>query len=228
LTQAPVTSSIVLTYLLKIITSSGTSTSSNAHGFTGGNGGNGGAIGPSSMSATPTYANSPHVLLKALKILRQLAQGASVEFRVNLARRGKGPLAEMVGYRGQWDDVHGDKFNQDVRTVAEELLDYMHSNPVEEPEIPENKDELTEREAAVLQNSTQDIQGFGNPDYDDSDSEDELPEKGVHKNKEKKKSKATPPLPGFGNPAFEKEDDNAGMSPIYIALSNIEWLIKFI
>lgn len=59
------------------------------------------------------------MLLKAVKILRQLAQSGSVEFRRSLPRQGKGLLAELVGYRGPWDEVHGDRFNNDVRTVTE-------------------------------------------------------------------------------------------------------------
>ncbi|KAG0006588.1 Cell cycle checkpoint control protein rad9b, partial [Entomortierella chlamydospora] len=191
LTQSPGTSTVVLSQLLKTLTSSGGSSSSNSQ-----------AIG-STTGTTPTYTNSPHVLLKALKILRQLVQSGSVEFKTNLARRGKDILAKMVGYRGEWDEVHGDKFNEDVRTVAEDLLEYMHANPVQEQDDPD----LTDREAAVLKNSTQDLQGFGNPEYDDSDSEDNMSQKNATRGKKKATAKATPPLPGFGNPAFEKDID---------------------
>ena len=59
------------------------------------------------------------MLLKALKILRQLAQSGSAEFRSSLARRGKSVLAEAVTYRGQWDEIHGDRLNENIRTAAE-------------------------------------------------------------------------------------------------------------
>ncbi|KAF9362141.1 AP-4 complex accessory subunit Tepsin [Mortierella sp. AD094] len=205
LTQSPATSAVVLSQLLKTVTSSGSSSSSNSQAFVGSSNGSG-AIG-STTGTSPTYTNSPHVLLKALKILRQLVQSGSVEFRANLARRGKGLLAEMVGYRGQWDEIHGDKFNEDVRTVAEDLLEYMHANPVQEQDDPELSEDLTDREAAVLKNSTQDLQGFGNPEYDDSDSEDNISQKSATRGKKKATAKAAPPLPGFGNPAFEKDID---------------------
>lgn len=41
----------------------------------------------------------------------------------------------------------------------------MHANPVQVPDDDdlEMSDSLTTREAAVLKNSTQDLQGFGNP-----------------------------------------------------------------
>ncbi|KAF9113958.1 hypothetical protein BGX27_000421 [Mortierella sp. AM989] len=208
LTQSPATSSVVLTQLLKTITSSGSSSSSsNSQAFVGSNSG-GGAIG-STTGTSPTYTSSPHVLLKALKILRQLAQSGSIEFRASLARRGKGLLAEMVGYRGQWDEIHGDKFNEDVRTVAEDLLEYIHANPVQGQEHPESSEVLSDREAAVLKNSTQDLPGFGNPDYDDSDSGDDQPHKNTPRGKKKSTTAAAPPLPGFGNPAFEKDAESA-------------------
>ena len=120
LTQSPATCSIVLTQLLKAITPSGHAgsssvTSTHAQSFVGSATG-----GPASSGASSSaYTSSPHVLLKALKILRQLAQSGSVEFRTLLARRSKGLLVEMVGYKGPWDEVHGDRFNEDVRTVAE-------------------------------------------------------------------------------------------------------------
>ncbi|KAF9364704.1 AP-4 complex accessory subunit Tepsin, partial [Mortierella sp. NVP85] len=160
LTQSPTTSSLVLTQLLKIITPSGKSNSSATH--------QGNA--PPGTTTSSAYASSPHVLLKALKILRQLAQSGSIEFRVNLARRGKVLLAEMVGYRGTWDEIHGDRFNQDVRAVAEDLIEYMHANPVQELEQQQQQQDgsdapnsMTEHEAAVLRGSTQDLSGFGNP-----------------------------------------------------------------
>ncbi|KAG0368494.1 hypothetical protein BGZ54_001808, partial [Gamsiella multidivaricata] len=214
LTQSPATSSVVLSQLLKIITPSGSLASSNSQSFVVGNSSSSnsintgaGAAGPSGTSLT--YASSPHVLLKALKILRQLAQSGSVEFRTNLARRGKGPLAEMVGYRGQWDDTHGDRFNQDVRSVAEDLIEYMHSNPVQELDEPEELESFTEKEVAVLKQSTQDLRGFGNPEYDDSDSDhDHASQKRVSRSKKAVMERAPPPLPGFGNPAFEMDDVN--------------------
>lgn len=84
---------------------------------------------------------------------------------MNLARQGKVPLVEMAGYRGTWDEIHGDRFNQDVRTVAEDLIEYMHANPVQEPSQQDafTSDDLTEEEGAVLRGSTQDLTGFGNP-----------------------------------------------------------------
>lgn len=73
----------------------------------------------STSASSHSYSSSAHVLLKAVKILRQLAQSGSIEFRQSLARQGKGLLAELVGYRGSWDEVHGDRFNNDVRIVTE-------------------------------------------------------------------------------------------------------------
>ncbi|KAF8925529.1 hypothetical protein EDD21DRAFT_388706 [Dissophora ornata] len=214
LTQSPATSSVVLTQLLKTITPSGTtSTSSKSQSLVGNNG----PTGSTGTFSSSIYPSSPHVLLKTLKILRQLAQSGSVEFRTNLARRGKGPLVEMVGYRGQWDEIHGDRFNEDVRAVAEDLIEYMHANPVreEEQQEEEEKEEVettqgsayTDMEAAVLKNSTQGLQGFGNPEYDDSDSEDDDASfTSASRRKKKTTNKPAPPLPGFGNPAFEKEN----------------------
>ncbi|KAF9292261.1 hypothetical protein BGZ68_009100 [Mortierella alpina] len=166
----------LLTQLLKAITPSGHAgsssvTSTHAQSFVGSAPGGPGASGASSSSSA--YTSSPHVLLKALKILRQLAQSGSVEFRTLLARRGKALLVEMVGYKGPWDEVHGDRYNEDVRTVAEDLIEYMHANPVLEQDEQAMATELTDKEAAVLKSSTQDLQGFGHPDYEDSDSEDD-------------------------------------------------------
>ncbi|KAI1318704.1 cell cycle checkpoint control protein rad9a [Mortierella claussenii] len=202
LTQSPGTSAVTLTQLLKIITPSGESSSPpSAKTYSNG-------VASGGTRATLTYSSSPHVLLKALKILRQLAQTGSVEFRGNLARRGKGPLAEMVGYRGQWDDIHGDRFNEDVRHVAEDLIEYMHANPVQE-EGAEHLATLTEKEAAVMRSSTQELPGIGSREYDESDSEDNVPQKRIPKKKSAaNNTKASPPLPGFGNPMYEKDDDN--------------------
>ncbi|KAF9941337.1 hypothetical protein BGZ67_005167 [Mortierella alpina] len=213
LTHSTATCSIVLTQLLKAITPSGHAgsssvTSTHAQSFVG----SAAAGGPGSSGAS-AYTSSPHVLLKALKILRQLAQSGSVEFRTLLARRGKALLVEMVGYKGPWDDIHGDRYNEDVRTVAEDLIEYMHANPVLEQDEQDGVTELTDKEAAVLKSSTQDLQGFGHPDYEDSDSEDDTSRgKARVKSKKSRKEKverATPPLPGFGNPAFEKENAQA-------------------
>ncbi|KAI8345816.1 hypothetical protein B0O80DRAFT_263818 [Mortierella sp. GBAus27b] len=128
---------------------------------------------------------------------------------MNLARQGKVPLVEMAGYRGTWDEIHGDRFNQDVRTVAEDLIEYMHANPVQEPSRQNafTSDDLTEEEGAVLRDSTQDLTGFGNPEYDDSsDSDDDnVPRKRAPESKKRPSEKVSPPLPGFGNPLFEKE-----------------------
>ncbi|KAF9959558.1 hypothetical protein BGZ72_009393 [Mortierella alpina] len=207
----------LLTQLLKAITPSGHAgsssvTSTHAQSFVGSATGGPGSSGASSSA----YTSSPHVLLKALKILRQLAQSGSVEFRTLLARRSKGLLVEMVGYKGPWDEVHGDRFNEDVRTVAEDLIEYMHANPVlEQDEQDGVMTELTDKEAAVLKSSTQDLQGFGHPYYDDSDSQDDTSRSKARvkskKSRKEKVERATPPLPGFGNPAFEK--DNAQAEP---------------
>ncbi|KAF9571075.1 AP-4 complex accessory subunit Tepsin [Mortierella alpina] len=217
LTHSTATCSIVLTQLLKAITPSGRAagsssvSSTHAQSFVGSAPG-----GPGSSGASSAYTSSPHVLLKALKILRQLAQSGSVEFRTLLARRGKALLVEMVGYKGPWDEVHGDRYNEDVRTVAEDLIEYMHANPVLEQDERAGMKDLTDKEAAVLQSSTQDLQGFGHPDYEDSDSEDDTSRnKARVKSKKPRKGKVergTPPLPGFGNPAFEKDNAQAGKS----------------
>ncbi|KAF9948441.1 hypothetical protein BGZ70_002215 [Mortierella alpina] len=217
LTHSTGTCSIVLTQLLKAITPSGHAgsasvTSTHAQSFVG-SAAAAAAGGPGSSGASSAYPSSPHVLLKALKILRQLAQSGSVEFRTLLARRGKALLVEMVGYKGPWDEVHGDRYNEDVRTVAEDLIEYMHANPVLEQEEQDGVTDLTDQEAAVLKSSTQDLQGFGHPDYEDSDSEDDTSRsKARVKSKKARKEnveRATPPLPGFGNPAFEKDNPQA-------------------
>ncbi|KAF9189025.1 AP-4 complex accessory subunit Tepsin [Haplosporangium sp. Z 11] len=198
-TQSPATCSVVLTQLLKVITPSGypaaasSNNGSGAVGFTG--------------TAT-TYSSSPQVLLKALKILRQLSQSGSIEFRTQLARRGKSLLIEMVNYKGAWDEIHGDRMNEDVRAVAEDLIEYMHANPVQEQEDLEVGKSLNDREAAVLKNSTQDLQGFGNPEYDDSASDDDSSQRSGRKDKKRPSNKPTPPLPGFGNPAFERDNSS--------------------
>ncbi|ORZ16045.1 hypothetical protein BCR41DRAFT_353437, partial [Lobosporangium transversale] len=205
LTQSPGTSSVTLSQLLKIITpvNGDKSSLSNLGGGVGG-----GAV---TSSSSLTYSSSPHVLLKALKILRQLAQSGSAEFRTNLARRGKGLLAEIVGYRGQWDEIHGDRFNEDIRNVAEDLIEYMHANPVQEEELVGGfSDSFTDKEAMVMRNSTQGLPGFGNPEHDDSDSEKDALRPSIPKKKSKKKDeKPMPPLPGFGNPEFENDDVNS-------------------
>ncbi|CAO3565709.1 unnamed protein product [Mortierella alpina] len=215
LTHSTATCFIVLTQLLKAITPSGhvgssSVTSTHAQSFVG----SAAAGGPGSSGASSAYTSSPHVLLKALKILRQLAQSGSVEFRTLLARRGKALLVEMVGYKGPWDEVHGDRYNENVRTVAEDLIEYMHANPVLEQEEQDGVIDLTDKEAAVLKSSTQDLQGFGHPDYEDSDSEEDASRsKARVKSKKARKDqvdRATPPLPGFGNPAFEKDNPQAG------------------
>ncbi|KAG0259507.1 hypothetical protein BGZ95_004651 [Linnemannia exigua] len=160
-----------------------------------------------------------------LKILRQLAQSGSIEFRIQLARQGKGPLSEVVGYRGSWDEIHGDRLNEDIRTIAEDLIEYMHSNPVQDHEILEARQKLTAREAAVMQNSTQGLPGYGNPEYEDSDSDEDLRRsrsvlqetestttttttakaKPRKKTEKKREDTVSPPLPGFGNPEFEEQ-----------------------
>ncbi|KAF9929741.1 hypothetical protein FBU30_001258 [Linnemannia zychae] len=171
-------------------------------------------------SSSSVYTSSPHVILKALKILRQLAQSGSVEFRMQLARQGKGPLSEVVGYRGSWDEIHGDRLNEDIRAVAEDLIEYMHANPVQDHEIMEARQKWTDREASVMLNSTQGLPGYGNPDYEGSDSEEDAPksrnvlgnsvsaEKANNKKQPQKTREETipPPLPGFGNPEFEQQN----------------------
>lgn len=106
LTNTPATCFVVLAQLLKTI--SPTNYKPNLRNTS-----------STSASSSHSYSSSAHVLLKAVKILRQLAQSGSIEFRQSLARQGKGLLAELVGYRGSWDEVHGDRFNNDVRTVTE-------------------------------------------------------------------------------------------------------------
>ncbi|KAF9427978.1 AP-4 complex accessory subunit Tepsin [Podila epigama] len=202
LTRTPGTSAVVLSHLLKTISPSSTST----------------LAGSSSL----TYSSSAHVLLKAVKILRQLAQSGSIEFRRALARQGKKPLGDLVNYHGPWDEIHGDQFNQDIRTVAEDLLEYMYANPVQDPEEYHGVESegWTDHEEAVLNSSTQGLQGFGNPEYDNSSDDDDdrgvnrhdsgeqrsLPTRGRNKRSaqvtESKDQRPTPPLPGFGNPAF--------------------------
>lgn len=108
LTQSPGTSSVVLSQLLKVLTPSGHNSS-----------GTGGTSSTGSGGNASNYTASPNVILKALKILRQLAQSGSTEFRSSLARRGKGVLAEAVTYRGQWDEIHGDRLNENIRAAAE-------------------------------------------------------------------------------------------------------------
>ncbi|KAF9998269.1 hypothetical protein BGZ65_006218 [Modicella reniformis] len=94
----------------------------------------------------------------------------------------------------------------------------MHANPVQEYPQQQQQPELTEatgmstgKEAAELKSSTQDLQGFDNPEeYDNSESDDDdVPQKSAPKTKAKAKKRSleniAPPLPGFGNPLFEKE-----------------------
>ncbi|KAG0219843.1 AP-4 complex accessory subunit Tepsin [Mortierella sp. NVP41] len=219
LTQSSGTCTAVLSQLLKVISPTGYPASATSSTFIGQSNfaipGSGTTTG---QSSSPTaYASSPHVILKALKILRQLAQSGSVEFRIQLARRGKGPLSEVVGYRGSWDEIHGDRLNEDIRSIAEGLIEYMHANPVQDHEVLEARQKWTDREASVMQSSTQGLPGYGNPDYEDSDSEDDarrtkavLQEKPstakLRKKTEKKREDvASPPLPGFGNPEFEQQ-----------------------
>ncbi|KAF9303002.1 hypothetical protein BGZ74_004489 [Mortierella antarctica] len=166
--------------------------------------------------ATPGYLFPEimsHVLLKAVKILCQLAQSGSANFRRSLARQGKGLLAELARYRGSWDEVHGDILNNDVRTMTEDLIEYLHANPVQvhdddDLEVP---DSLTTREAAVLKNSTQDLQRFDFETWSEHSDGDNTSSQG-HKKKPAKVSKRepdncpAPPLPGFGNPAFQKDN----------------------
>ncbi|KAG0046503.1 AP-4 complex accessory subunit Tepsin [Gryganskiella cystojenkinii] len=201
LTQTPGTSSAVLAQLLKVITPNGYNNATTGASSSG-----------TSGSSASNYVFSPHVLLKALKILRQLAQSGSVEFRSSLARRGKGLVAEAVTYRGSWDEIHGDRLNDNIRTAAEDLIEYMHANPVQEPEEEPRSESFTPQESAVLKSATQGLQGFGNPEYEDSDSDDS-DSMGSRTGRRKKKPsiRAPPPLPGFGNPAFE--DDSTPSEP---------------
>ncbi|KFH65238.1 hypothetical protein MVEG_08719 [Podila verticillata NRRL 6337] len=208
LTNTQATCFVVLTQLLKSISPSNYSPDLRNTSST-------------SASSSHSYSSSAHVLLKAVKILRQLAQSGSIEFRQSLARQGKGLLAELVGYRGSWDEVHGDRFNNDVRSVTEDLIEYMHANPVQVPDDDNDdlkvSDSWTTREAAVLKNSTQDLQGFGNPEYENSsyeDSDDERTssqgrkKKPVRVSKKEPEERPAPPLPGFGNPAFQNENQS--------------------
>ncbi|KAF9118018.1 hypothetical protein BGW39_001568 [Mortierella sp. 14UC] len=226
LTQSSGTCTAVLSQLLKVITATGYSapTSTTSSTFIGQSNsavpGTGAGTTPGQSSSSSSYASSSLVILKALKILRQLAQSGSVEFRIQLARQGKGPLSEVVGYRGSWDEIHGDRLNEDIRTIAEDLIEYMHSNPVQDHEILEARQKLTVREAAVMQNNTQGLPGYGNPEHEDSDSDEDvqrsesvLQEKSTtakakpRRKSEKKREDATsPPLPGFGNPEFEQQN----------------------
>ncbi|KAG0351266.1 AP-4 complex accessory subunit Tepsin [Podila minutissima] len=204
LTNTPATCSVVLAQLLKTISPTNYNPSLRNTSST------------TSSSSSHSYSSSAHVLLKAVKILRQLAQSGSADFRRSLARQGKGLLAELVGYRGSWDEVHGDRINNDLRTVTEDLIEYMHANPVQVPDDDdlEMTDSLTTREAAVLKNSTQDLQGFGNPEFEtwSEDSDGDNTSSQGHKKKPAKVSKRepddrpAPPLPGFGNPAFQKDN----------------------
>ncbi|KAG0290359.1 AP-4 complex accessory subunit Tepsin [Linnemannia gamsii] len=225
LTQSSGTCTAVLSQLLKVITPTGYSaTSATSSTLIGQSNsalpGTGATQGQSSTSSA--YASSPQVILKALKILRQLGQSGSVEFRIQLARNGKGPLSEVVGYRGSWDEIHGDRLNEDIRTIAEDLIEYMHSNPVQDHEILEARQKWTDRETAVMQNSTQGLPGYSNPDYEDSDSEEDLrrsqsvlqesPSAKANprrKTEKKREDVASPPLPGFGNPEFEQHNPQA-------------------
>ncbi|KAG0084795.1 AP-4 complex accessory subunit Tepsin [Podila epicladia] len=203
LTNTPATCSVVLAQLLKTI--SPTNYNPNRRN----------TPSTTSSSSSHSYSSTAHVLLKAVKILRQLAQSGSADFRRSLARQGKGLLAELVGYRGSWDEVHGDRINNDVRTVTEDLVEYMHANPVQEPNDDdlEVSDSLTTREEAVLKNSTQDLQGFGNPEFEtwsedsDGDNASSLGYKKPAKvSKREPDDRPAPPLPGFGNPAFQKDN----------------------
>lgn len=127
LTQSSGTCTAVLSQLLKVITPTGysasSSTTTTSSTFIGQSNsaipGTGTGLSQGQSTTSSAYASSPHVILKALKILRQLAQSGSVEFRIQLARGGKGPLSEVVGYRGAWDEIHGDRLNEDIRTIAE-------------------------------------------------------------------------------------------------------------
>ncbi|KAG0344232.1 hypothetical protein BG004_004630, partial [Podila humilis] len=142
LTKVPATSAVVLAQLLKTITptTAARSTLTNTAASS--------SLATRSTGTSQSYSSSAHVLLKAVKILRQLAQSGSIEFRQSLARQGKGLLVELVGYHGAWDEVHGDKYNNDVRTITEDLIEYMHANPVQIPEEDiEGSDSWTTRES---------------------------------------------------------------------------------
>ncbi|KAF9973052.1 hypothetical protein BGZ73_003741 [Actinomortierella ambigua] len=146
------------------------------------------------IALSSTYDDSVHVILKALKILRQLAQSGSVEIRMQMARLAKQPLANLVGFRGELDPVHGDQWNLSVRQAADDLVEYLHAHPIQEHELvaarereeeqrgaqsDEFDDEegagefLSMKESELLKNSTQGLPGFGSPDFEDSSSDDE-------------------------------------------------------
>ncbi|KAF9897237.1 hypothetical protein BX616_005942, partial [Lobosporangium transversale] len=191
LTQSPGTSSVTLSQLLKIITpvNGDKSSLSNLGGGVGG-----GAV---TSSSSLTYSSSPHVLLKALKILRQLAQSGSAEFRTNLARRGKGLLAEIVGYRGQWDEIHGDRFNEDIRNVAEHD-DSDSEKDALRPSIPKKKSKKKDEKPMPP------LPGFGNPEFenDDVNSEPTLMKRLV----EKLQDMTAPPPPMAMRAAFREQE----------------------
>ncbi|KAG0234483.1 hypothetical protein BGW42_006564 [Actinomortierella wolfii] len=197
--KTPGGSDVILAQLLKIITpsksqrSNNTSTSvvveSEYHGHQSNTTNNNASVGTALSSA---YGDSVHVILKAIKILRQLAQTGSVEIRMQMARQAKQPLANLVGFRGEWDPIHGDQFNINIRQAAEDLIEYLHAHPVTEHEMlaqskehggeleDDESDEdtgsgmLSVKESEMLKNSSQGLPGFGNPEFEDSSSDDEV------------------------------------------------------
>ncbi|KAG0362088.1 hypothetical protein BG005_006745, partial [Podila minutissima] len=116
ITNTPATCSVVLAQLLKTISPTNYNPSLRNTSST------------TSSSSSHSCSSSAHVLLKAVKILRQLAQSGSANFCRSLARQGKGLLAELVRYRESWDEVHGDRINND------DLIEYMQANPVQVPD----------------------------------------------------------------------------------------------
>ena len=67
---------------------------------------------------------SAHTKIKVLKILKYLVERGHESFTKDLQRRTE-EVRECLSFRGPPDAMHGEAFNQQVRTSAEELMDTM-------------------------------------------------------------------------------------------------------
>ncbi|KAF9165937.1 hypothetical protein DFQ26_009071 [Actinomortierella ambigua] len=258
-------------YLFPEIASGSSSSNSGNNTYANNNNNNHNSSNTSAGTAlSSTYDDSVHVILKALKILRQLAQSGSVEIRMQMARLAKQPLANLVGFRGEWDPIHGDQWNHSVRQAAEDLVEYLHAHPVQEHELvaaatmtrkerlveeegevagmqkvvsnefDDDDDEdagefLSVRESELLKSSTQGLPGFGNPEFEESSSDDEGDRVGQRQRRGQRHGKSSgrsgqrrrlpreqrtpppePPLPGFGSDSLQGSHgtrSNAGHPP---------------
>jgi len=113
----------------------------------------------------------------------------------------------------------------------------MHTNPAPEEEEVSQSETFTPQETAMLKSASQGLRGFGNPgtifcvyvsdnifhyfcpgsdnvsvllEYDDAESDDSDSNASRTGRRKKQTVRAPPPLPGFGNPAFEDDSAQTG------------------